>query len=460
MDNQNSISVIGLGKLGMPLCAVLASKGFKVIGVDTNQEVVNLLNNGKSLLSEPRLQEFITRHKHSISATTNHSEAILSSDITFVIVPTPSDNHGYFSNAFLLNALRETGFALKQKSAYHLIVIVSTVMPGSMNAEIKKTIEHASQRIVGQNLGLCYSPEFIALGNVINNMLVPDMVLIGESDPQSGMMLEAIYKKICENNPPMIRMNLINAEITKLAVNTFVTTKISFANMLSDLCDKLPDADVNAITHAMGHDSRIGHKYLKAATSYGGPCFPRDNIAFVAMMEKLSSPSDIAHATHAINQYQIKRLLAMIASYGTSYKIGILGLSYKPDTSVVEESTGIHLANALMEKGYSVSVFDPMALHEAKKQLHPGVLMNESVLDCVSASDILVITTPWPEFREQLKPECVMRNSHPRIIIDCWRLLAKTEYADKVTLHYLGYGSHNHQYVNQKEELSTWKKTI
>lgn len=460
MEKDNTISVVGLGKLGMPLCAVLASKGYKVIGVDTNQQVVKGLNEGKTLINEPGLQSLIDAHHHSLSATMDYALAIQHSDVTFIIVPTPSNENGHFSNAYVLDAIRKIGPALKNKTAYHLVVIVSTVMPGSMDVEIRQAIEAASQRMVGLNLGLCYSPEFIALGDVIKNMLFPDMVLIGESDHQSGALLEAIYKNIAENNAPIIKMNLMNAEITKIAVNTFVTTKISFANMLSDLCDRLPNADVNVVTNAMAHDSRIGKKYLKAATGYGGPCFPRDNVAFVALMNKLGAHADIAKATDTINHYQIQRLLAMTEKYGSSKKIGILGLSYKPFTNVVEESVGIQLANKLLENGYTVSVYDPMALSEAQKKLHATVILNETIDACVSTSDILIITTPWPEFQQALSKRLVARPSSPRIIIDCWRILAEHEYVDVAELQYLGYGNHHYTQSNGIEGLTEWTKMI
>ena len=183
--------------------------------------------------------------------------------MTFVIVPTPSDASGRFSNAAVLGAMKSIGPRSVAKTRYHVVVITSTVMPGSTGGEIQQALEQHAGRRVGPQLGLCYNPEFIALGSVVRDMLRPDMILIGESDTKAGDILERIYAKSCDNTPAIRRMNFVNAELTKISVNTFVTTKISYANMLADICDRLPGADVDVVTQAVGTDSRIGVKYLQ-----------------------------------------------------------------------------------------------------------------------------------------------------------------------------------------------------
>jgi UDPglucose 6-dehydrogenase len=434
------ISVIGLGKLGSPLAAVLASKGHQVIGVDLNPDFVTKINSRIAPVAEPCLQELISTHHSRLKATSSYEEAILHSDVTFVIVPTPSDEEGLFTNRYLLAAIEHMGKAIAKKSTYHLVVITSTVIPGSTDGEIKQALEKASGKQVGPHLGLCYNPEFIALGSVIRNMLYPDMILIGESDEQAGDMLEAIYKTTCENTPPVKRMNLVNAEVAKISINTFVTTKISYANMLSDICDRLPGGDVSVVTEAIGLDSRIGSKYLKAAVAFGGPCFPRDNTALTSFAEKIGARADIAKATQEINAYQNMRLLHLIQEQAPSKKIGILGLSYKPGTYVVEESQGIHLANQLIEKGYELIVYDPVAMSEAKKSLNKHVQMASSVRQCFTQSDLMVILIPWPEFSLEITPQLLQEVGGTKVIIDCWRLLGKPEFATLCKLVYLGYG--------------------
>ncbi len=429
------VSVIGLGKLGSPLAAVLASKGHEVIGVDVNPQFVEKINCSIAPVEEPGLQELMSAHRSSLKATLNYDEALFNSDVTFVIVPTPTGQNGLFSNDYLLQALEHVGHSLRKKTTYHLVVITSTVTPGSSGGEIQQTLEKFSLRRVGEDLGLCYNPEFIALGSVIKNMLFPDMILIGESDKKAGDLLEKLHHTVCGDKPLVRRMNLVNAEVTKIAVNTFVTTKISYANMLSDICERLPGGDVDIVTEAVGLDSRIGSKYLKAAVAFGGPCFPRDNIALGALAQQLGARADIALATQAVNHYQYERLFSLVTQQAPSLKVSILGLSYKPGTNVVEESQGIKMANYLVQQGYEVTVFDPQALIPAQKALHPSVQAATSLQQCVQSSDTVLIMTSWPEFSQQLTPELFA--SH-QVIIDCWRILQRQAFKDVCKLIYLG----------------------
>jgi UDPglucose 6-dehydrogenase len=421
-----NISVVGLGKLGAPLAAVLASKGFDVVGVDLNQAFVDALNAGKAPVEEPRLQELIDANRSRLKATTNIDEAILATEVTFVIVPTPSDASGRFSNAALLGAMKSIGLALRRKDSYHVVVVTSTVMPGSTGGEIRQALEQHSGRRVGPQLGLCYNPEFIALGSVVRDMLRPDMILIGESDKTAGDLLESIYAKSCDNTPTIRRMNFVNAELTKISVNTFVTTKISYANMLADICDRLPDADVDVVTQAVGTDSRIGVKYLKGATGYGGPCFPRDNVAFARLARELGARAELAEATDTVNRYQVERVLSAIdARLTDSGVIGVLGLSYKPDTAVIEESQGVALVERLLDLGRRVIVYDPEAIPLAQQTIRRPFEAATSAADCVQRSSLVVVMTPWPEF-SSIPIEAYQRSTNRLTVIDCWRSTPRT----------------------------------
>ena len=431
------ISVIGLGKLGAPLAAVFASKGFSVVGTDLNQALVDAINRGVAPVDEPRLQELVDSHRERLRATTDPAAAVAETDVTFIIVPTPSDETGRFRNTFILNAIESVGAGLRLKSGYHLVVVTSTVMPGSTGGEIRAALEVASGRQVGDQLGLCYNPEFIALGSVVRDMLTPDMILIGESDSKAGEILERIYQQSCDNKPVIRRMNFVNAELTKISVNTFVTTKISYANMLADICDRIPQADVDVVTQAVGSDSRIGGKYLRGAIGYGGPCFPRDNVAFAALARSVGARAELAQATDVVNRYQVERVMAAIqAQRRQPGAIGILGLSYKPDTSVVEESQGVALASRLLDEGHDVIAYDPKALQTAQAELATHLQSADSAEDCVRRSSLVVVMTPWPEFRS-IPLDAFTRT--PRLtVIDCWRLFAREEVGAVADLFYLG----------------------
>jgi UDPglucose 6-dehydrogenase len=287
---------------------------------------------------------------------------------------------------------------------------------------------------------LCYNPEFIALGSVIRDMLNPDMILIGESDPRSGELLEGLYKGVCDSNPRIQRMNYVNAELTKLSVNTFVTTKISYANMLAQVCEHLPGADADVVTSAIGCDTRIGSKYLKGALGYGGPCFPRDNVAFSALARATGAPALLAEATDQLNRRQVPRLTEIVRSRlpkgGT---VGVLGLSYKPDTEVIEESQGLELAKHLASTGFKVVVYDPAAMENAKKQLGGAATYAASAAECARQADVLVITTAWAEFKKLTPADLKSGESRPTII-DCWRVLPADLFANLTDYLRLGYG--------------------
>ena len=432
------IAVIGLGKLGAPLAAVLASKGHRVIGVDRDPAAVAAINAGRAPVAEPGVQACIDAAGGRLRATGDFAEAIAASELSYVIVPTPSGPDGQFRNHFVLDAVRHIGAALRNTAHYHVVNIASTMMPGSTGGDIRAALETSSGRAVGQDVGLTYNPEFIALGSVVHDLLHPDMVLIGQSDPRAGDVVEAVYRGILATAPSVRRMGWVDAEITKIAVNTFVTTKISYANMLGEICERLPGADVDVVTAALGMDSRIGPKYLRAALGYGGPCFPRDNVALAALANGLGVRADVAEATDTVNRRQVGRVVALVGrlSGGQATTVAVLGMAYKPDTPVVEESQGLLIARALAEAGHKVLIADPEALDAARAVLGDTVTAVGSAEAAVVAAEIVVIATPATAFRNL--PISAFRGG--KTVVDCWRILP-AKVADVANVVYLGRGS-------------------
>jgi UDPglucose 6-dehydrogenase len=432
------LSIIGLGKLGSPMAAAMAHKGHTVVGVDVNPAYVTAIQEGRAPVNEPRLADLIQANRARLSATTDCEEAILATEASFIIVPTPSNPDGAFSMRYVMSVAEKIGAALRRKKEWHLVVLSSTVMPGSTGGQLLPLLEGLSGKRCGEDFGLCYNPEFIALGSVIHDMLNPDMILIGESDPRSGDLLESLYQGVCESHPRIQRMNYVNAELTKLSVNTFVTTKISYANMLAQVCETLPGADVDVVTAAIGCDSRIGQKYLKGALGYGGPCFPRDNVAFSALARANGVPALLAEATDQMNRRQVPRLAELILSRLPENGVaGILGLSYKPDTDVVEESQGLAIASHLLEQGAQVAVYDPAAMENARRLLRGRVIFAGSAADCAAQADVLAITTPWQEFRV-LSPADIKHGQTKPVLLDCWRILPRESFEGSAEFLTLG----------------------
>ena len=419
----DQISVIGLGKLGLCLAAVMADSGFKVTGVDVDREKVKAINSGESPIYETGLADLITSNHSSLKATTDYDEAIAGTRATFVVVPTPSNVSGGFSLRYVKAAMSRLGEALAHKSKYHLVVLTSTVMPGAMDGTVLPTLERNSGKRSGKGFGLCYNPEFIALGDVIRGLRNPDLVLVGESDKAAGDALAKIHSRVCENSAPVERMTFLNAEVAKIAVNAFVTMKMSFANTLAEICERLPSGDVDKITRAIGRDRRIGPTYLTGAIGYGGPCFPRDNAAFASFAKKVGVRADLARATDQVNRRQVRRITELIEeghSAGSS-KIGILGITYKPNTNVTEASQSLMLGDALAKKGFEVHVYDPAAGRDQLRGLS-DLKVEPTAEECIAKSDVCVIGTPWPSFSRIERS----RFSN-KVVFDCWRMLDGNE---------------------------------
>ena len=417
------VSVVGLGKLGASMAAAIASRGFDVIGVDVVESVIDKLNNGIAPVREPMLQDLISANRPRISATTSFEAAVRATDVTFVIVPTPSEPSGAFSLSCVSDAMSAIGRALAEKNAYHIVCLTSTVLPGASEMSVVPLLEAASGKHCGSDFGYCYSPEFIALGSVIRDFLNPDFVLIGEADTRSGDELTSFYRRLMDGPAEIARMSCANAELAKLCVNTYVTMKIAFANTVAEICQRVPGGDVDAVTNALGFDSRIGGRYLKGAMGYGGPCFPRDNIALSHLAESVGVSAVLAESTDSLNRQRAEQIIRLVAGeIEPSDTVAILGLSYKPSTDVIEESQGMYLARALLGRGHSVMVHDPLALERVQSELGARVQYAHTLADVAARADVIILANPDQSFRA-LGEQSFTKSARPPFVLDCWRLL-------------------------------------
>jgi UDPglucose 6-dehydrogenase len=433
------VSVIGLGKLGASMAAALASRGFHVIGADVNPAAVAAVNDGRAPVYETDLEATIAANRDRLRATEDTTEAVLGSDVSFVIVPTPSDERGAFSVRLAAQAFQAIGRALAQKDGYHLVVLTSTVLPGATRYALLPILERESRKAAGRDFGLCYSPEFIALGSVIHDFLNPDFTLIGELDSRSGDTLAACYERTMLNRPPVARMTIENAELTKIALNSYITMKISFANMLADLCEQIPGGDVDVVSNALGLDSRIGSRYLKGALGFGGPCFPRDNVALAFLARELNVVAKLSETTHEFNRARASRLVERLEHHlYPGVTVAVLGLAYKPNTHVIEESPGIALAKELVEAGCNVVVYDPLAMEEAKRELGDSVTYADSVQACVQRARVVAVTVPDHTYAGLADTERATLDDK-LTIVDCWRLLG-TQVGEHPEIDYLPIG--------------------
>lgn len=430
-----TIAIIGLGKLGIPIAVALASRGFSVIGVDVCQDTVDSINQHKSPIYELGVQELLEEVSGRLTATTDVISACRAADIILVIVPTPSDMAGWFSLRHVSEACINIGVALKENPNYTLVVIVSTVMPTSMDKQIVPLLEQVSGKMAGVDFGVCYSPEFVALGSVIQDFTNPDFCLVGEGDEKAGDILERFYH-IIYDGLPIARMNFVNAELTKLALNFALTQKITYANVLAQLCERLPNANVDIVTSAIGLDSRIGPRLLKGATSAGGPCLPRDLRALEALAHSLDLSGALPATVDYLNREMTLRLAEMVQCHAEGGGVGILGLAYKPDTDIVDNSPALLLIRGLIDTT-TFFVYDPAAMKSTEDEIGShNVHYCHSVCEVLDSAKVVVIMTPWDEFYD-IAPQ--FRDG--TTVIDCWRILDGSRLPVGVNYIALGIGT-------------------
>lgn len=431
-----NVAVFGLGKLGLPLVAALASKGHKVIGTDKDEQRVSDvhdyykgshegLDEDYVPVTEPGVASALVDNFERVEFTKDSETAVVLSDVVFVVVPTPSKLTGEFSTEHVTETAETIGNAMRDETRYILIVLVSTVMLGD-TAKFVAALEKHSGRLCGDSFGVCYNPEFVALGSVLHDLLNPDFVLIGESNEKAGSILEDLYRSLQPRTRhpvwPIRRMNFANAEIAKLALNCYITMKISYANLLGNLCEEIPGANAHVVTDAIGLDCRVGKAYLKPATAYGGPCFPRDVKAFNTLAESISPElSDLFRSVQYQNEAQTGKLVDLVEEYSSQEaKVAVLGLAYKPGTHVTEESVGLDLIRLLQNRGREVVAWDPMVTKTGIALELDEALLADSLEDCVKDVDVVIVTTPCEEFEKIPIP---LYQSDLAIVIDPWGIV-------------------------------------
>jgi len=435
---MSNVSIFGLGKVGHALAACLGVAGHNVVGCDPVTEVVDAINARRHATAEPGVAERMAQLDQSrLRATTSAEDAVLNSDASIVIVPTPSNVLGGFSLRYVLRVCDQIGAGLRRKNDEHVVSVASTVLPGASEHAIIPALETASGRRIGDGLGYCYNPSFIALGEVVKGLETPDYALIGEADAKSGDRIEALHRLMIRNDAPVVRMKLIEAEISKIACNTHETMRVSFANMLFSLCAEVPGADVDKITGALSY--RMGQRFFKGAVPYGGPCWPRDNRALAVFMDAVGVPSLMPRTIDQINAEHGQYLLRKVLSATTAGEaVGLLGLSYKPGTPVIERSFGVDLAGWLAAEGRRVIGWDPLAMAEVRNVLGDAIGYAGSAEDCLAQSSVAIVINPMKEFAAI--DWSAAANTR---VLDPWRCLAPAAVEKIGTYVALGQGGDN-----------------
>jgi GDP-mannose 6-dehydrogenase len=423
------IAVFGLGYVGCVSAACFSSEGHHVVGVDVNQEKVDIINSGKSPIVEPGLEENITSAKKSekLHATTDYQKAIQNSDVSLVCVGTPSEKNGSVTLDYVYRVAEQVGEALKKSNHFHVFVIRSTVPPGTLKKSMQ-IISEISGKKLGKDFGGCSNPEFLREGSALKDFYNPPYTVVGETDVTSGDMVAEIYSSI---NAPLIRTEVGVAEMIKYVNNTFHAVKVVFGNEIGTVCKKY-NVDSHKLMEIFCQDTKlnISAYYLKPGFAFGGSCLPKDvrGLSYLAKSNDLSLP--LVGSLLESNRIHVQRAIDMVLSHGNK-RIGILGISFKGNTDDLRESPMVDVVEALLGKGYDVRIYD-RNVHLAKlfgankeyinnKIPHISNLMVENIGDILEHSELLIIGNKNKEFEEAIK---FLDDRY--IIIDLVRILTDT----------------------------------
>jgi len=357
---MQNITVIGIGRLGLGFALMLENSGYNVVGVDINHQYVSELNNKQFTCNEPAYNELLQQCKN-FKATTSLQDGISHSDIIFIIVQTPNSGGDRFYDHSILSGLLVK--INKLKPVNKNLIIGCTVMP--------KYIDEVANVLCSDCIDchLSYNPEFVAQGDIINGFKSPDIILVGTNNKALCPIMEEIYGKMCENNPKFCFLSPLEAEITKISINGFITTKLSYANMIADLCDNL-HANKDTVLRSIGSDSRIGNKYFRAGYSFGGPCFPRDTRALKQVMDQNGIFSGLLENTTSSNEWHIEYQTQQLMSESReTYKFENVCYKENSQIPIIEESAKLKIAKKLAVRGKKIIICDTdEIITEVKKE--------------------------------------------------------------------------------------------
>jgi UDPglucose 6-dehydrogenase len=422
-------SVVGLGRLGLAFAASVAKNGIHVSGVDISAQRVEQIRQDPASLKEPKVSEYIHEADDFLSVTTESAEAIPDTDITFIFVNTYDDENIGYSLDALESATRDVGRALAGTDDPHLVVIRSTVMPGDINSQISEWLETESGRAVGEDIMLGYWPEFTALGQIVDSMEDPEYRVVGERTQDAGDFLDTFISQWKPDALRTIRMDILDAEVTKMTLNAYIAMKLSFVNQLGRICDGI-GANVDSVTDTVANDSRISGNYFSAGVRYGGPCFPHDNIAFEQLAHRAETTAPLAQAADEINNTHTEWIGDIVQDVtGQHETVAVLGLTYKPGVPVTQESQGIELVSYLKEKT-DVIAYDPL-ISSQNSELTDKTLISDDVNETIAMADTAILTVKHDELVDTAIYQDVT-------LIDPWRVFEAGDLHHSVTYRPLG----------------------
>ena len=423
------LSVFGIGYVGCVSAACFAKEGHQVTGVDVNPAKVEIINNGKSPIVEPGISQLIEEAVTSgrLRATTNAAEAVNNSDVSLVCVGTPSNSNGSLDLRYVSRVCEEIGAALTNNTGRHVVVIRSTMLPGTIEKVVVPVLESNSGKKAGKDFGICINPEFLREGTSLKDFYAPPFTLVGADDPETAAIVRELYRNV---EAPFILTSVKTAEMVKYTSNCFHALKVSFANEIGNICKAL-NIDSHEVMKIFCEDTKLNLSsyYLKPGFAFGGSCLPKDLRAINYKARELDVEAPVLGAILPSNRNQVERAIDMVVRSGKK-RVGVLGFSFKAGTDDLRESPMVTLIETLIGKGFQLSIYDRdvllARLFGANKDYiereipHISQLMRAGVNDVLATSDVIIIGNRAEEFRQvegALKPG--------QVLIDLVRLFEK-----------------------------------
>ena len=418
------IGIIGLGFVGLSFASVLASKGHSIIGVDTDKEKLEKIKNGIVPFYEPKLQSLLRRSLNVGLEVSSNILAIKKCNLIFVTVGTPQKRNGEIDLTMIKNVTNKIGKLLSKTKHKPIIIIKSTVIPGTTQNVILPILQRISGKNVGKDFGLLTNPEFLRETMAVNDTLHPHVIVLGGDNDVFLKRAGRFYSNL-HHSVPIVLTNYSTAEIIKYANNSFLATKISFINQIASICEEIPDANIDDVAKTIGLDPRIGNLFLDAGPGYGGSCLPKDVKAIINFSTKVGINPTLLTAVEKTNKQQINSIIKLIKqNIGKIHgrKIAVLGIAFKPETDDIRDSVSVELVNRLIKLGAKITIHDPKAIENAKKIFNNKIKYQKSVSTAVKDCKCAIIMTAWKQY-EKINNKTIEQMAK-KFIIDSRRIIS------------------------------------
>ncbi len=394
------VSIVGSGYVGTTVAACLADVGHEVDNIDIDSDVVTAINEGRTPIHEQGLDKLVSTYSGSRLRAHSTYEVVPETELTMLALPTPTDADGAIDLSAMKTGIESVGNALRDKDGYHLVVIKSTVIPGTTADTLRPLLESAAEKLDGEQIGLAVNPEFLREGSAVDDFMTPDKIVFGtDGDDRARALLRSLYGPIADDDDvTVVETGRREAEMIKYANNAFLAAKVSLINELGNICKEF-GVDSYEVAAAIALDDRIGERFLRSGVGWGGSCFPKDVDAIRHAAKAVGYEPDLLDATVSVNDKQPTRLIELLETHTdlSDARIAVLGLSFKPGTDDIRNSRAIPVIEGLNARGATVVGYDPVA-NERMRDRIPDIEYAPSAEAALTGADGAVVVTDWDEF--------------------------------------------------------------